>query len=68
MSGPDRERALRQYREVAGDYDRRVRIGEVYRRRALEKLDPRPSNAVVDAACGTGLSFPGLEARVGPRG
>ncbi len=66
MSGPDRERVLRQYREVAGDYDRRVRIGEVYRRRALEKLDPRPSNA--DAACGTGLSFPGLEARVGPRG
>ncbi len=67
MAGPDQERALRKYRQVAASYNRRVRVGEVYRRRAIEKLEPRPGEKVIDAACGTGLSFAALEDRIGDR-
>ena len=38
------------------------------RRRAVESLDLRPGDLVVDLACGTGLNFSLLEERIGPRG
>jgi demethylmenaquinone methyltransferase/2-methoxy-6-polyprenyl-1,4-benzoquinol methylase len=39
-----------------------------YRRTAVNYLDLRPGDTVVDAGCGTGLNFPLIQERIGPTG
>lgn len=39
-----------------------------YRRLAIQALDPRPGNTIVEIGCGTGMNFPLLQAKVGPTG
>ena len=68
-------RVRRVYDRVAGRYDGALvlfaligyRTG-AYRRRAVEALDARPGQTVVDLGCGTGKNLPLLAEAVGPRG
>lgn len=68
MTGPDRSRAQAAYRRLAASYDRRVRLYEGMRRRAVRRLSPQPGATVVDLGCGTGLSFDLIENAIGPSG
>lgn len=54
------------YRRAAKLYDPVAAVWAGIRRAALRALEPRPGATVVDLACGTGLSFAGLERRVRP--
>ncbi len=67
-SGPDRDLALERYRTLAPRYDGTTRHAERIRHDAIEVLTIAPGETVVDVACGSGLSLPGLAARVGPTG
>jgi SAM-dependent methyltransferase len=60
-NGPDRDRALAKYAEIADRYDRRMRFSESARRAAIGRLRLRPGDAVLDVACGTGINFSLLE-------
>lgn len=68
MSGPDAQRALALYRQRAERYDRRMRVGERVRRRAVAAAALRPGETVLDVGCGTGATFALLEQAVGPTG
>lgn len=68
MPAPSSERALEQYRRAAPRYDRHMRRFARWQRLAVERLELQPDQTVLDVACGTGLTFPSLEARVGPGG
>jgi ubiquinone/menaquinone biosynthesis C-methylase UbiE len=68
-------RLISVYRRRAKRYDRSAILlyllgfrHETYRKRAIECLDLKVGDTVVDLGCGTGLSFPFLHARVGPTG
>ena len=65
---PDRNAALAQYRRRAGVYDLELAAFEPIRRRAVLELGLRPGDTVIDAGCGTGLSFHLLQAAVRERG
>jgi len=39
-----------------------------YRRMAIDRLDPRPGQTVVELCCGTGINFDLLQQAVGPSG
>jgi ubiquinone/menaquinone biosynthesis C-methylase UbiE len=71
---PDHERARDKYRRLARTYDRFLSISgrlvglERHRARAIELLDLRQGDVVIDVGCGTGLSFALLEQRVGKSG
>jgi len=65
---PDREKALTQYRHRAEVYDYELKLLEPLRRRAIERLGLRLGDVVIDAGCGTGLSFGALIAGVGAKG
>jgi SAM-dependent methyltransferase len=65
---PDRASALEQYRERAAIYDLELVLAEPIRIRAIELLELYPGATVLDVGCGTGLSFPKIERRVGRRG
>src|SRR5260370_8586783 len=65
---PNREAALRQYRERAPIYDLELQFAEPIRRRAINRLWLRRGQTVLDVACGTGLSFGILRKQVGPKG
>jgi ubiquinone/menaquinone biosynthesis C-methylase UbiE len=66
------------YGKRAGRYDSVVNVFSLFRpfgfdipawrREAIERLDLRPGDTVVDIGCGTGLNFPFLHQRVGPAG
>jgi SAM-dependent methyltransferase len=67
--GPtDAAAALDQYRRAASGYDRHMRRFARWQRMAVERLELGPGEVVIDVACGTGLNFPLLEARIGPSG
>ena len=70
-----RERLIEVYRKKAKHYDVTSRLYPApgypqrgQRRRAVEALDLRPGDTVVDMACGTGLNFQLLEQAIGADG
>jgi len=65
---PQRVVALARYAELAPHYDAScARISRV-RDYALEALNARPGETIIDVACGTGALLPGLAERVGKTG
>ena len=67
-AGPDPRLAIERYREHAPGYDASAARTMRLRRRTIELLALRAGEAVLDVACGTGLSFPLLAAAVGGSG
>jgi ubiquinone/menaquinone biosynthesis C-methylase UbiE len=65
---PNAAAALDQYRRAAPGYDRHMRRFGRWQQAAVEHLELRTGEAVIDVACGTGLNFPLLEERIGPEG
>ncbi len=66
--GPNKDLAVEKYRGLADRYDGLVKAAEGVRRDALALLKLEPSDVVVDVGCGTGLSFPLIEKRIGSDG
>jgi ubiquinone/menaquinone biosynthesis C-methylase UbiE len=67
----DREETRSYFQNMAAGWDRRVCLApEAIDRlaQALDELDIRPGQTVVDAGCGTGVLYPFLEQRIGPGG
>ena len=67
-AGPDRARALEQYRHAARGYDRHMWFARGTHREAVARLELEPGQVVLDVACGTGLNFEAIEAGIGPDG
>jgi SAM-dependent methyltransferase len=65
---PDRGAALRQYRARANIYDAEIFFAAPIRRRTIEKLALRGGETVIDVGCGTALSVPLIERRIGAGG
>jgi ubiquinone/menaquinone biosynthesis C-methylase UbiE len=65
---PNRSTALRQYRSRARIYDLELLLFEPVRHRAIELLRLKKGDRVLDAGCGTGLSFAALESYIGSEG
>jgi SAM-dependent methyltransferase len=65
---PDPRAALEQYRRRADSYDSELLLFEPIRTDAIEALELRSGDTVLDVGCGTGLSFELLEERVGDGG
>ncbi len=70
-----REHLIEVYRKKAKHYDITSRFSPVpgyperaQRLRAIQALDLRPGDRVVDVACGTGLNFPLIAEIIGPGG
>ena len=68
LDDPDRSAAISQYREAAPTYDRHMRLYRHWQSMAIDRLELRPGETVIDVACGTGLNIPALQAAVGPSG
>jgi SAM-dependent methyltransferase len=66
--GPDRQRALANYRRLARGYDDTCSRIEPLRLQAVQALQLRPGETVFDIACGTGAMLPLLARSVGPAG
>ncbi len=66
--GPDPQLAIERYRAHAPGYDATARRTMPLRRRTIGRLHLQSGDAVLDVACGTGLSLPLLSEQVGARG
>jgi ubiquinone/menaquinone biosynthesis C-methylase UbiE len=66
MTYHDATRAM--YRQLAGSYDLATAWLEPYRRRTVSALRLQPGDVVLDVGCGTGMSFPPVQAAIGPQG
>lgn len=64
----DAQRLEVAYRLHAPVYDVASAIGDEVRRQAVDALDLRPGEVVLDIGCGTGLNFAGIRDRIGPTG
>lgn len=65
---PEPSFSQRQYRQRAGRYDAELAPFEPVRAIAVQQLDLRRGDTVLDVGCGTGLSFGPLQERIGPQG
>lgn len=65
---PDPQLAIARYRPLVAGYDASSAPQMPRRVQAIELLQLQPGDAVLDVACGTGLSLPLLHARVGESG
>jgi len=65
---PDPQRAIENYRRLAPGYDASSRHETPLRLRTIDLLHLASGERVLDVACGTGLSFAALAARVGTGG
>lgn len=68
LEGVDVEAIKRKYQRNARFYDLPINPFVKLRAKAVEKLDLRGGETVLDLGCGTGLSFELLRAGVGPEG
>ena len=68
MSGPDAERARRDYAAHEAGYDASAQRPRALRLRTSDKLRLARGDAVLDVACGTGLSFAPLVEGIGAHG
>jgi ubiquinone/menaquinone biosynthesis C-methylase UbiE len=75
MSDRTREHLIETYRKKAKHYDVTSRLypmpgypQRAQRLRAVQALNLRPGDSVVDIACGTGLNFRLIEEMIGPDG
>jgi ubiquinone/menaquinone biosynthesis C-methylase UbiE len=66
--GPDPQRAVANYRQLAAGYDASSRHETPLRLRTIDLLQLAEGASVLDVACGTGLSFAALVERVGVQG
>jgi ubiquinone/menaquinone biosynthesis C-methylase UbiE len=64
----DAARSVADYAQLAARYDRRTRLINAQRLRAVAALALQPGEVVLDAGCGTGFSFEAIESRIGPTG
>jgi arsenite methyltransferase len=68
MPAEHNRRSIAKYRAKAAVYDARSRRTWPLRERTIALLELRAGDVVVDAGCGTGLSFELLRAAIGPSG
>lgn len=61
-------RSVAHYRDLAPGYDHYTRRINRIRERAIEALQLRPGQTVLDAGCGTGWCIPRIAERVGRNG
>jgi demethylmenaquinone methyltransferase/2-methoxy-6-polyprenyl-1,4-benzoquinol methylase len=66
--GADLLRSTTHYRDLAPRYDHYTRRINRIRERAIDALELRPGQSVLDAGCGTGWCIPRLAERVGATG
>jgi ubiquinone/menaquinone biosynthesis C-methylase UbiE len=68
VSGPDHGPTLEKYRVRAPTYDRIAPLTRGMRRRAVDTLQLRRGQVVLDVGCGTGLTFGAIQEKIGPEG